>query len=232
MFALISRDGNQFQFHVSAVSTFKAMSLLWQLLSLAEIDALLSTIDSFVSEYHCVHGASGGFRVALESEDLQKVKDFMHCSLALGRAFDLELMSCQRLVDILIPPFLKLAQAHIAAAGKGVPAEHNWIRIVTHFENGLDACAESHPFWATLSGQSWGTSACDGAQETRWAPERNPWSQVSWGETNQRICKLQTRKPETCKAYTHYSELTLGPPWWQETLNPLTLTLKHYPPKP
>lgn len=59
---------------------------------------------------------------------------------ALGRAFDMEVISCQRMVDISIPPYLKLAHAQIdTARGRSYPSQY-WLKLLVFL---------SH-FWSTL----------------------------------------------------------------------------------
>lgn len=85
------------------------------LLVVAEVDALLRSIDIFVSEDCGVTKAPGK---GLAEADVQRMSDFLESSPALGRAFELELMSCQRLVKIIFPPYIKLAHAYSSASSQ------------------------------------------------------------------------------------------------------------------
>lgn len=96
-------------------------------LAVAELDTLLSSIDTFLSEDY---GDAEGLRRSLEVAVLQRMLDFLDSSPALGRAFEMELISSQRMVEILIPPFLKLTAAYISASRQGQTSASSERRLV------------------------------------------------------------------------------------------------------
>lgn len=87
----------------------------------------MCSIDTFEDD-----PTSKGFSLAFH-EIKTRMADFMVCSRALGRAYDMELLSCQRMVDILMPSYLKLAHAHLAASGN--PANPAWFKMLCLFGN-------------------------------------------------------------------------------------------------
>lgn len=73
----------------------------------SEIDDILSSIDTFVAKNG---GPSKIKRATFPQRNLNKVAHFFNATPALPRAYELELIPCQRLLDILFPPFIKLAK--------------------------------------------------------------------------------------------------------------------------
>lgn len=90
---------------------------------------MLSSIDNFVS---MDGGTVECFSRAFSRAHLHRIKQFVGHTPALGRAFDLELISCQRMVDILIPPFIKLAQTLVSASRQEMPKDHFWFTLLSN----------------------------------------------------------------------------------------------------
>lgn len=99
--------------------------------TLVDVDDLLSSIETFVSKDR---GAFKGFSQA-STRIRDRLAEFLECARALGRAFDMELLSCQRMVDIITQPFLKLVRAQIAAAASRTPSNPAWLEVITLMEH-------------------------------------------------------------------------------------------------
>lgn len=111
------------------------------------MDAFLSSIDNFVS---LGGGNVKGFSRAFSQAHLHRIFEFVAHTTALGRAYDLELISYQRVVDILFPPYIKLAHAFVTASRHEMPEGHFW------FTKLWDMCQQWFNLvdW-TLSGQAY-----------------------------------------------------------------------------
>lgn len=90
------------------------------------MDAILTSIDNFAS----ADGGAFRFSPSFSQVHFNKAMEFMGIAPALGRAFDLEVISCERMVSILIPPFSKLAQAHVVAARRKISKERLWFKLL------------------------------------------------------------------------------------------------------
>lgn len=102
----------------------------------ADVDALLSSIDDFFPDDGM---PSKAMRRSFPQPGLIRAQKFVANASALSRAFDLELISCQRLVDILVPPFIKLAKlrSRVSSSGHlhhpGMSADSDWAKHLDAF---------------------------------------------------------------------------------------------------
>lgn len=96
----------------------------------AEIDSLLESVNVFASETWM---SQRSLRRAFPLGDHSSIKKFAFNAAALGKAFELELIPCKRLIDILALPFIKIATKYSAASadsGLSKEAEPEWLNAL------------------------------------------------------------------------------------------------------
>lgn len=98
-------------------------------ISSAENNAILARVDDIVARNEEGRLLKNFYIVDLNAKVSQFVKD----APALGKAFELELIPSQRIIDFVVAPFLKIAHAIIEASKlpRGNPEDAAWKQVLS-----------------------------------------------------------------------------------------------------